>query len=274
VPQNTSNDIIVYQGNYFTQVSNTIYSNCTQCINSNPCQRPTNVISYSFSYGYSINNGPTNPWPTSPDEICDIIYELYNDLTQNIIENAGFSGQIGQSVSLEIGSTVYNGSSTNCTCVDDGIYFVYPYQPGVSYTLGNIIEISNCEIISSSPCSPINGTSPSNPNGSGGGTGGGAGGSSPNGGNTPGGSGASPSSSCSCTAVRTISGFQGTAFYTDCNGNPAQITVPAGSGIAGAACFCRQANTNVTGAVIVEACQSSFGQGTINNICGSTIQCS
>jgi hypothetical protein len=29
----------------------------------------------------------------------------------------------------------------------------------------------------------------------------------------------------------------------------------------------------VTGAVIIEACQSSFGQGTINNICSSTILC-
>lgn len=273
IPTNSTDDIVIYEGNYFTSVYNISYTNCTDCINDLPCERPTVLNNYSFLYGYDINNGPNIFWPQSENEICSIIYELYTDFTENDVI-VSVNGELGQAESLDVGSRVYDGiggvGGSGCDCYDDGFYVATPSLPGTWFTQGIIIEISNCIIINSYPCSPVNGTSPSNPNGTG--SSGGASGLVNNGGNTPNG-GLSPSSTCECTAVRTISGFQGTAFYTDCNGNPAQITVPSGAGIAGSACFCRQPNTPVTGAVIVEACQSTFSQGTLNNICGSTILC-
>ena len=271
VPENSPFDVIVYDGNYFTNVNSTIYTNCTDCINNLPCERPSGLTNYIIYNGYEIDNGPNNSWPQSSVGICNLLYDFYNEGV-----SLGLTGQLAQSESLEVGTYVYFGifgpSALGCDCYGNGFYLALPFNASTAYySLGTIIEISNCIIVSSYPCSPINGTSPSNPNGSGGS--GGSGGNGGNGGNNPGG-GPNPSSTCECTAVRTISGFQGTAFYTDCNGNPAQITVPGGTGIAGAACFCRQPSTPVTGAVIIEACQSTFGQGTINNICNSTISCS
>ena len=271
VPENSPFDVVVYEGNYFTNVNNTVYTNCTDCIASTECNPPSNLTSYPFSFGYDFNNGPNINWPQSETEICDIVYSLTEDLSSGVIENWGLNSQPIYLESLEIGSYAYL-SQANCDCYGDGFYYIGSFVVNI-YT---IVELSNCVIVKLWPCNPANGTSPSNPNGSGGSggsSGGGTGGLNPNGGNTPAG-GPSPVSTCSCTAVRTISGFQGTAFYTDCNGNPAQITVPGGTGIAGAACFCRQPNTPVTGPVIIEACQSTFGQGTINNICSSTISCS
>lgn len=273
LPQPASS-IIIYEGNYFNSVSSTIYTNCTDCITSTECNPPSNLTSYPFSYGYDFNNGPNINWPQSETEICDIVYSLTEDLISDVIENWGLNSQPIYLESLEIGSYAYLNQA-NCDCYGDGFYYIGSFTVNI-YT---IVELSNCVIVNLWPCNPANGTSPSNPNGTGGsggsgGSGGGSGGLGGNGGNIPSG-GPNPSSiTCECTAVRTISGFQGTAFYTDCNGNPAQITVPGGTGIAGAACFCRQPNTQVTGAVTVEACQSSFGQGTINNICSSTISCS
>lgn len=75
---------------------------------------------------------------------------------------------------------------------------------------------------------------------------------------------------CECIAVRTISTFPGTAFYTDCDGNPAQIAVPGGSGVNARACICRRVGTTVSGGVIEEPCQtaqSAGGQTTITNYC-------
>jgi hypothetical protein len=267
IPQNTTDDIIVYQGNYFTEISSTIYTNCTDCISSTECNPPSNLTSYPFSYGYDFNNGPNINWPQSETEICDIVYSLTEDLISDVIENWGLNSQPIYLESLEIGSYAYLNQA-NCDCYGDGFYYIGSFTVNI-YT---IVELSNCVIVNLWPCNPANGTSPSNPNGTGGSGGSGNGG--VNGGNIPGGGPNLSSITCECTAVRTISGFQGTAFYTDCNGNPAQITVPGGTGIAGTACFCRQPNTPVTGAVTVEACQSSFGQGTINNICSSTISCS
>jgi hypothetical protein len=263
IPQNTTDDIIVYQGNYFTEVSSTIYTNCAQCISETECNPPSNLTSYPFSFAYKFNNGPNINWPQSETEICDIIYSLVEDLSNNVIDSWGVSSQPIYLESLEVGSYAYLNQA-NCNCYGDGFYYIRSFILNI-YT---IVELSNCVIVNLWPCNPENGTSPSNPNGTGG-----SGGSGGNNGNTPDG-GPNPSSiTCQCTAVRTISGFQGTAFYTDCDGNPAQITVPGGAGIAGAACFCRQSNTPVTGAVVIEACQSSFSQGTINNICNSTILC-
>jgi hypothetical protein len=75
---------------------------------------------------------------------------------------------------------------------------------------------------------------------------------------------------CECIAVRTISTYPGTAFYTDCDGNPAQISVPGGSGINSRACICRRIGTIVSGGVYEEPCQSvqgSSGGATITNNC-------
>jgi hypothetical protein len=75
---------------------------------------------------------------------------------------------------------------------------------------------------------------------------------------------------CECIAVRTISTYPGVAFYTDCEGNPAQINVPGGSGINSRACICRRVGTSVTGGVYEEPCQSvqgSSGGATITNNC-------
>jgi len=75
---------------------------------------------------------------------------------------------------------------------------------------------------------------------------------------------------CECIAVRTISTYPGIAFYTDCDGNPAQISVPGGIGVNARACICRRVGTTVTGGVIEEPCQtaqSAGGQTSITNYC-------
>lgn len=169
VPSNSTDDIVVYEGNYFTSVYSTVYTNCTDCINNLPCERPTNLNDYNFTYGYNVNNGPNIFWPQSEDEICSIIYELYTDFTENNVI-VGVSGELGQSESLNVGSYVYDGVSgvggSGCDCIDDGVYVAASDSPGTFFSEGIIIEISNCIIINSYPCSPINGTSPSNLDGS------------------------------------------------------------------------------------------------------------
>jgi hypothetical protein len=199
----------------------------------------------------------------SVDELCS---NIYSDIYNNII-NTTF-GDNYNLTSLSVGSRIYQ-SIYPCICnMNNGNYIVAPL--GVILTppeIINIVTVSDCHITQIYQCNGNTGVVTSGPNNSGSSGGSsGSGGSGGNGGNNP-------SSTCECTAVRTISGYEGTAFYTDCNGNPAEISVPGGTGIAGAACFCRQSGTAVTGAVIIEACQSSFGQGTINNICGSTVLC-
>ena len=167
VPTNTVDDIVIFEGNYFTEVLSTVYTNCAQCIASIPCTRPSNLNNFSFKYGYDVNNGPNIFWPQSADEICSIVYSLYNDFTQND-SIVGFNGESGQAENLDVGSRVYDGvggaGGSGCDCYDDGFYFVTPSAPGLNFTDGVIIEISGCIIISSTPCSPINGTSPTNPN--------------------------------------------------------------------------------------------------------------
>ena len=81
---------------------------------------------------------------------------------------------------------------------------------------------------------------------------------------------ASSGNQCECIAVRTISTYPGVAYYTDCEGNSAQINVPGGSGINSRACICRRVGTPVTGGVYEEPCQSvqgSSGGATITNNC-------
>ena len=80
----------------------------------------------------------------------------------------------------------------------------------------------------------------------------------------------SSANQCECVALRTITTYPGTAFYTDCSGNPAQISVPGGSGINSRACICRRVGTTVSGGVYEEPCQSvqgSSGGGTVTNNC-------
>lgn len=272
IPQNTTDDIVIFQGNYFTNVSNTLYTNCTDCISSIPCSLPSDLIQFNF-YN-AIGTTPTIVINSlSNQEICDIYSDLYNDiLTPQVI-----GGLPRRVLSLSIGSQVYSQLVNNpCNCnIGNGKYFVTPNDeliltdPEFVY----IVTIIDCYITEIVQCYGENGLIVNPSSGGSGGGAGGAGGSVGNGGNTPGG-GPSPNLPCVCTAVRTISGFQGTAFYTDCDGNPAQIPVPAGAGISGSACFCRQSNSVVTGAVVIEPCQSTFSQGTLNNICGSTLQCS
>jgi hypothetical protein len=207
----------------------------------------------------------------SPEEICDFHYNIYNQILNLIVPYGGYTRGV---VSLEVGSQIYRNTQNNpCDCnLPNGYWVVSPTgSPAQTTQIVWIIQITDCTITDIIQCDGSDGNVTPISGGSGGT--GGSGGSGGNGGNNPGG-GPNPSSVCECTAVRTISGFQGTAFYTDCDGNPAQITVPGGTGVAGSACFCRQPNTPVTGAVIVEACQSSFSQGTLNNICNSTISCS
>jgi uncharacterized membrane protein YgcG len=286
IPQNTVDDIVIYQGNYFTTTSS-VYQTCSACLNFTPCEVPQGVQSYILIN--ILKNSPTSPTivisSMELDEICTTYSQVYD--INNQTGNSSFQYQGIQVEEISVGTRVYKLATNPCNCVNDGNYIIYP-QPSTSFDFPQtvyIITIEGCFISQITQCDGENGgitnvsgggiTFPSGGTGGSGGSGGtgGSGGSGGNGGNNPGG-GPNPSSTCECTAVRTISGFQGTAFYTDCNGNPAQITVPGGTGIAGTACFCRQPNTPVTGAVTVEACQSSFGQGTINNICSSTISCS
>jgi hypothetical protein len=68
-------------------------------------------------------------------------------------------------------------------------------------------------------------------------------------------------SQCGCIALRNSIPFPTTAYYTDCNGNPAQITVPSGAGVAGTACICYTIGTPITGAVSTEACDGVVSGG-------------
>lgn len=271
VPTSTTDNIVNYTGNYFSQISNTIYTNCSECISLTECNPPSNLTSYPFGYGYTFNNGPINSWPQSANEICDIVYSLRSDLVAGNISVWSTPSQPVLLESLEIGSYVYLNQA-NCNCYGDGFYYINSFV----LNLYVIVEISNCVIVNLWPCNPSEGTSPTNPNG--GGTGGtGTGGGSTGTGGTPGGT--SPiggNSQCECTAVRTISGFQGTAFFTDCRGNNSQIIVPGGSGFDAVACFCRRSGTPVLGAVTIEPCQttqSSGGNQVITNNCLSQITC-
>lgn len=80
-----------------------------------------------------------------------------------------------------------------------------------------------------------------------------------------------PQSQCGCIALRNVLPFPTTAYYTDCNGNPAQITVPNGSGVNGTACICYTIGTPITGAVSTESCDGvvsgASGGSTILNNC-------
>jgi hypothetical protein len=260
IPQNSTDDIIVFEGNYFTSVSPTQYNNCTQCIQST-CVPPPNLINISLKYSYSIDGGPFTSFQNGPETVvCDTVYYLFEGLFNNTIGNFNFGGVSRYVVSLEIGSYVYTNQTT-CDCgASNGFYYITSDKV--------VILISNCIIVNIWPCDYNAGTSPSNPNGTGG-----------SGGSGSGAGGSSPTSDCQCTAVKTISGFQSTAFYTDCDGNPAQITVPANTGIpsTSTACFCRQAGTEVTGPVILEACQTiqggSSGSSNITNNCLDQISC-
>ena len=80
-----------------------------------------------------------------------------------------------------------------------------------------------------------------------------------------------PQSQCGCIALRNVLPFPTTAYYTDCNGLPAQITVPNGTGVNGTACICYTIGTPITGAVSTEACDGvvsgGSGNSTIFNNC-------
>jgi hypothetical protein len=275
IPQNTTDDIVVFQGNYFTEVGTTLYTNCTACIGDVPCTLPTNLIQLNFYNSF----GTTPPIITnslSNQEICDIYSDLYNEVINP--QTAGATPR--RVISLSIGSQIYSQVVNNpCDCdITNGKYFVTPgnvnilSEPEFVY----IVTVTDCFITEIVQCYGEDGLII---NSSSGGSGGGTEGTNPGGGTNPEG-GPSPTSNCQCTAVKTISGFQSTAFYTDCDGNPAQITVPANTGIpsTSTACFCRQAGTEVTGPVILEACQTiqggSSGSSNITNNCLDQISCS
>jgi hypothetical protein len=129
IPQNTTNDIIVYQGNYFTEVLSTVYSNCTDCLESNPCVRPSGLINLNFRDRYDINNGPSISLGSTPVEICSTWNELQITLSENPDSLIGFQGVSVQVESLEIGSIVYQSwTSTDCFFrVVDGLWYVNGY---------------------------------------------------------------------------------------------------------------------------------------------------
>lgn len=157
LPINSTDDITTFNGNFFETISSTIYNNCSQCSAVEECNPPENLTTYYFSYSYNVNLGPSNYFPQSENEICDLLYSLYDDAQ---IEPYGFSSQPVKLVSLEVGSYVYL-NTVNCNCYGDGFYVYRPFFT-TDYT---IIEVYNCLIVNLWPCNPSMGTSPSNPNG-------------------------------------------------------------------------------------------------------------
>jgi hypothetical protein len=160
IPQNTTDDIIIYQGNYFTEVSSTIYTDCTDCINNLPCERPSNLQTYLiaeglFSVSYTVDF-------TDIDLICGQVNQLLilgidSVLLTSSYGNNGFS--TCQAVSLELGSTVYNGEYTSCHCQEDGVYYISErgssFPPGFldenqgeiqDFLGGYAVRIENCVI--------------------------------------------------------------------------------------------------------------------------------
>ena len=172
IPENSPFDVIVYEGNYFTTVNSTIYTNCTDCINSFPCLRPTTLSTLSVGSTISFGNPwVTNPLPQSAEAICDILFYNY----ENGIRTS-YGGAPGQFETLEVGSFLYYGlmcpsypSSQNCASWPDGFYVLAPYnQSDFAGYGGYIVEVSNSIMVSVNYCSPSTGISLSNPNGNGG----------------------------------------------------------------------------------------------------------
>jgi hypothetical protein len=130
IPTNSTDDIVVYQGNYFTEVSSTIYTDCTDCINNLPCERPPNVQTYVISRGW-LDAFTFAIYFDNIDNICSQVNDLYIYFQSDEIEgvsllaptlNNGF--HTCQVVSLELGSTVYGGISDNCNCIQDGTFYI------------------------------------------------------------------------------------------------------------------------------------------------------
>ncbi len=280
-------NVNIIGNNNITLTSNLLgYSNvgaCISCLSISPTPTPTLSITPTMTVTRTSNQ-VTPTQTATPTKTIPIYYYLWrNCLNDRYICWPGVpfgstsDWSIGKAFKTTNNDTLYPSTcwaletiSTSCSNPTIPSYLITTYISNPFTSLINTVLPGCSSCTTSAPAT-------------GGGTGGQTGTST--GINTQGDTGGSTGAetgtggttqSCVCTAVRTVSGFPGVAFYTDCNGNPAQISVPGGAGIAGSACFCRQSNTSVTGAVVVEACQSSAtqGQSTLNNICGSIVQCS
>lgn len=105
------------------------------------CTRPAGLNLYGFFTGYQLGTDPAIDSTGSLMDACAAIaFTISTPVTMT-----GFSVNAS---SLSIGSTVYYGTTTDCTLVPDGWYFTSESQAGgFAYHVesGVITEISNCE---------------------------------------------------------------------------------------------------------------------------------
>jgi hypothetical protein len=111
-----------------------------------PCVRPTNLTTTSFATGYNIISPPSTVISTGSQlDACSAITYIKSVMPITISINS----IIIQVESLNIGETVYNGESTDCSTVSNGWYFT-----SESLSSGNIFNVVDGVITEIVNCNP------------------------------------------------------------------------------------------------------------------------
>jgi len=125
------------------------------------CARPSGLPIFLFYSGYTITGNPTVDSTLSAEDACSALALVKNtsnpDLTVEIlyVNPYNFGATLGNFVNfVQVGQLIYdNASSTDCTVLSDGWYFMSQswidpsenYNSVVNVIDGFVVEIVNCE---------------------------------------------------------------------------------------------------------------------------------